>query len=118
MEDARAEAEAYLDKLYRERTGREPEDVANDPKWVAAYRASIDAVYRDFTGREPPDDPDEVCGPVRFSRETPPHAIGAELAPAASRRYGEHAPRPDHAGADGDGRADARAGVAHVAVVH
>ena len=65
MEDARAEAEAYLDKLYRERTGREPEDVANDPKWVAAYRASIDAVYRDFTGREPPDDPDERAKATR-----------------------------------------------------
>ena len=59
MEDARVDAVARLDELYRERTGREPEDVANDPEWHAAFRASIDAVYRDGCGREPPDDPDE-----------------------------------------------------------
>ena len=59
MEDARADAVARLNELYRERTGREPEDVENDPEWHAAFRASIDAVYRDSCGREPPDDPDE-----------------------------------------------------------
>ncbi len=59
MEDARVDAVARLDELYRERTGREPEDVANDPGWRAVYRASIDAVYRDGFDCEPPDDPDE-----------------------------------------------------------
>ena len=59
MEDARVDAVARLDELYRERTGREPEDVANDPGWRAVYRSSIDAVYRDGFDREPPDDPDE-----------------------------------------------------------
>ena len=59
MEDARVDAVARLDELYRELEGREPEDVANDPGWHAAFRASIDAVYRDGCGREPPDDPDE-----------------------------------------------------------
>ena len=60
MEDARVDAEARLDELYRE-----PEDVANDPEWVAAYRASIDTVYRDGCGREPPDDPDERAEATR-----------------------------------------------------